>query len=80
MVTAKKVLDTRSLLCYAGSMKGAELRQILKQLEMSQNDFAEKAGVNQSSISRWLNEKTQMHPVMAKHLRRTAEELLEKAS
>lgn len=61
-------------------MNSSELRRILNKLGMKQEDFAKEAGVSQPSISRWINGRVQMHPIIEKHIRQVAEELLSKAS
>ena len=44
---------------------------------MTQEKFAEIAEVSGAMISLWLSGKRNMHPVMEKHIRRTAEEVLQ---
>jgi len=61
-------------------MKANELRKILESLGMNQSEFAEELAVEQSTISRWLSGEHKIIPAMEKHIRRTAEELLGKAS
>lgn len=62
------------------SMKGSELHQVLKKLKMTHKEFSEYCGVSAAAVTRWVNDQRKMHPVMEKHVRQTAEELLRKAS
>lgn len=54
------------------------VREVLK--DMTQERFAEIAEVSGATLSFWLNGKRNMHPLIERHIRQVAEELLGKAS
>ncbi len=81
----KKVLDRAYVTMVQrremnGEMKSSELRKILKELGITQQNFSRELGVSHAAVSRWLSGDRKMHQVMAKHIRQVAEELLKKAS
>lgn len=61
-------------------MKGSGLCKIMKSLDMGPSAFGKHLGVTHVAVSLWMRDKRKISLAMEKHIRRTAEELLEKAS
>lgn len=61
-------------------MQNRKLKQLLNRLQISQTEFAEELGVTQPTVSRWLSGTRTITLAMEKHIRRTAEELLQKGT
>ena len=59
-----------------------ETRILVKEVlrDMTQESFAKIAEVSGATISLWLSGKRNMHPLIERHIRQVAEELLRKAS
>ena len=66
-------------LWYKKSMSGRTLQKIMKEVGMGPTAFAKELGVSHAAVSRWASEDRPISVAMEKHIRRTAEELTEKA-
>lgn len=60
------------------TMNGSGLKQTIERIGMNQTKFAKELGVTQAAVSRWINDKGRIRPVMAIHIRRTAKEIMDK--
>ena len=61
-------------------MKALELQKILRRLGITQAEFSRELHVSEASVSRWLRAEQAISPAMEIHIRRTAQEILDKGA
>jgi len=70
---SKKVLDNRCLPVVTRYMDNKELKRILRKSQISQKELAERVGVTEAAVSRWVSGKRKMHPAFGTLIRQAVQ-------